>query len=185
MKSFDPKDPAHNFWYKLSTSYMAHDSGHDKIVRFVQYSTRFLTPLVHRYGRFFDSKNPEKFAKSCEVIFNSLRRELSTARRTLRIFKQISVLWTVYRLVVNYPTNKSMPDSEFSKFASPTWLIFKCASNLLAGVFFSLDHVFWAYLIKLHSNRDLTNRVGKITDYIWITQSIFNVCFELTEMRLN
>ena len=62
-----------------------------------------------------------------------------------------------------------MPDSEYSKFASPTWLAFKCASNILAAVFFSLDHVFWAYLIKLHSNRDLTNKVGEVTDYIWIT----------------
>lgn len=119
VKSIDPKDPALNFWYKLSTAYLSTDSGHDKIVRFIQYSTRFLTPLAHRYARFFNSKNPEKFGKASEVIFSALRRELSTARRTLRFFKQISVLWTVYRLIVNYPTNKSMPDSEFSKFASP------------------------------------------------------------------
>lgn len=113
------------------------------------------------------------------------RRELSTARRTLRLFKQIQVLWTVYKLIRNFPKNKQMGDAKFSKYASPYYVTLKCINNSLAAVFFSLDHVFWSYLIKLHRDKEIVGRVGDICDYVWIVQSGANIACQLIEMQLN
>lgn len=180
-----PNDPIQTFWYKLSTTYMGTSGGHDKVVRFIQYSTRFIIPIIHRYSHLLNPKNPEKFAKNYEKILKKTRRELSTARRTLRLFKQIQVLWTVYKLIRNFPENKKKADAKFSKYANPCYVTLKCANNFFAAIFFSLDHVFWSYLIGLHRNRDLVGRVGDICDYIWITQNCFNIAMKLVEMQLN
>lgn len=166
--SHHPEDPTQKFWFKLSTQYLAKTSGHDKVVRFIQYSTRFVVPLIHRYAHLIKPGNPEAFATASEKILKKTRRELSTARRTLRFFKQLQVLWSVYKLVKNFSKNKASAEAKFSKLANPCYVTLRSINNVLASAFFSLDHVFWAYLIGLHRNRELLGRVGDITDYIWI-----------------
>lgn len=113
---------------------------------------------------------------------SSTKRELSTARRTLRIFKQFQVLWTVFKLIKNFKKNQKIP---FKKEGCLQYVILKSINNILASIFFSLDHVFWAYMIKLHRNRDLVGKVGDFCDYVWIVQSCANITMCMVEMGIN
>lgn len=134
----------------------------------MQYSTRFLKYLPIALLRF--NLLSAESEKQYQEALNTVRRDLSVGRRTLRWFKQIQVILNMYKLLQRHLNSK--PGSKESN----TWYVaMKMANSALAVVFFSLDHVFWAYLIKLHRNRALVNRVGDISDYIYIAQSILSI----------
>lgn len=149
-------------------------------MRFVQYSTRFVIPAIYNTTEYF--KMDPKIAKRYDRILTLTRKELSIARRTVRIFKQMQVLWTVYKLIKNFRKNREIP---FKREGYVSYVILKSINNILASVFFSLDHVFWSYLIRLHRNKDLVGRVGDICDYVWIVQSCANMSLCLIEMGIN
>lgn len=56
-------------------------------------------------------------------------------------------------------------------------------SNLLGMAFFALDHIFWAYLIKIHRNKPLIAIVAKASDYIYIVSGLLNISTSCVEMH--
>ena len=56
-------------------------------------------------------------------------------------------------------------------------------SNLLGMAFFALDHIFWAYLIKIHRNKPLIAIVAKASDYIYIVSGLLNISTSCIEMH--
>ena len=134
----------------------------------MQYSTRFLKYLPIALLR-FNLLSPDS-EKEYQEALNTIRKDLSVGRRTLRWFKQIQVILNMYKLLQRYLNSKPG-----SKESSSWYFAIKMINSALAVVFFSLDHIFWAYLIKLHRNRELVNRVGDISDYIYISQSILSI----------
>lgn len=152
-------------------------SGHDKALRAIQYSMRIWLALTKNY----QTNLGKERANSLIETFNLVKRSMSAARRCCRFGKQLSVLQTVYRLIAGFKQAKTR---KFNKFGNIYYVIFRCVNNLLASVFFSLDHIFWAYLVGLHKNRDLVGRVGIISDYVWISSSICSIIYSCVEMSL-
>lgn len=116
-----------------------------------------------------------------QKFFKEIRREFSLTRRTLRWFRQLPVLYNSWKLVMKYM--KEYEKVKGTKDGNPWYVFLRAFNGFLAAVFFTLDHIFWAYLAKLHRNQKLVNKVGDIADWIYITQSIMTICTNSIEMH--
>ena len=162
---------------KKCEKYFLKQGGHDKFLRVIQYSMRIWVDLAKTHSDKLGKERTDSWIK----MFNLVKRNLSATRRACRIGKQITVLHTLFKLIYNY---KSYKNKKFNKFGNFYYVLFRAINCLLATTFFSLDHIFWAYLAGLHRNRDLTSRVAIINDYVWLSSSTTNIIYNLIEMSL-
>lgn len=145
----------------------------------MQYSTRFLKELPEfMYARELITKETNDEYQS---MLRKVRRELSFARRTTRWFRQFQVLYNAYRMIERYFNQyekvKGTKDGNFA------YIVIRTINSILAAFFFTLDHIFWAYMANLHRNKKLINKVGDIADYIYITQSLLTICQNSIELH--
>lgn len=151
----------------------------DKLIRFIQYSTRFLKVIPEKLlaNGLMEPENE----KDWQDLLRKFRREFSLCRRTLRFFRQLQILNSSYKLLEKYFKGPE-PGKKPTKESNPFYVLFRTLNSLLALCFFSMDHIFWAYLAKLHRNWDLVKKVGDISDYIWIIQSLLSITTNIMEM---
>ena len=83
-------------------------------------------------------------------------------------------------MIEKYNQNKNKLDG--SKDGNLSYLLLKLINGISGIAFFSIDHVFWAYLAGLHKNRDLVKKVGDIADYLYILQSLVSITTNLIDM---
>ena len=136
----------------------------------VQYSTRVLTAIPELLmDRGFITKEQ---SKEWTTSFSAVRRELSLTRRTLRFFRQIQIIDGIIKTIKRYSDNKTRAGSRETNLL---YMGLKVVNSALAVLFFTLDHVFWAYLARVHRNQKLVNKVGDISDWIYIAQSLITI----------
>lgn len=136
----------------------------------MQYSTRLLSAVPEflvQYG--FTTKEG---GKEWTTALNAVRRELSLTRRTLRFFRQIQIIDGILKTIQRYSDPKSKPGTRETNLV---YMGLKVINSILAVAFFTMDHVFWGYLARVHRNQNLVKKVGDISDWIYITQSFITI----------
>ena len=129
----------------------------DKVVRFLQYGIRIA-----------------KLANGT-MDLDLLRRQLSLVRRTLRLFRQIHSVDTLWKFYTKM-NSETQPDK-----MRPVYSSLKVLNALLMCLFLGCDHICWAYLTKAHKNKSLFKQATDFSDKLLLTQSVFSIVTNLME----
>jgi len=127
-------------------------------------------------------KSKESIFLFYSKVLDSLRRELSFTRRTARFFLQIQFIYSSFKMIKAFRQAKK---EKHNPRGSLFYVVVSTLSNLLGVSFLSLDAIFWGYMAKITTNRELASKILEANSYIWIASSIVMIVLALFELQSN
>lgn len=182
---------------ETQTKVLQNINGHDKFVRVVQYSVRIIRHLTTE----LESQNKETPTKFTFINYDSVLKTLNTTaktqsvtRRACRLFKQIQVIKGIFTLFQKYKdrrqfykncSSQEKKDKIYEKDFNRLYLSLKIVNLACATIFFTLDSVFWLYLIGVYKDRPTMGKIQDFIDWVWMVQCTAVVGYDTIEMNLS
>lgn len=165
--------------------FLATTSGIDKTVRFIQYFTKTMKPLVaaHLAKQPKELQNPKlvEFASKLDLLGGSL----SLTRRVLRYGRPVGFLYNIYKTWMAYQAKKKLSPEEkkYDKGADPVFVVFRILNLITSTIDFTSDNCLWFYRVKILNNNKVKDTLDSIGTYAWFYDCIISVICDIIELR--
>jgi len=156
-------------------AFLGTTSGRDKSCRTIQYSARFLKPLLVHLSQKHNQEGLLKIADRIENIGGSM----GMTRKVLRFGRPIGIIRNIFVLL------KALRNKDKTEGASGVfYTYFKTLAEASLALFFLFDHVLYLSRLKVVENQNLVQRCDYLSNFFWLCECIATIISDCTSIHV-
>jgi len=156
-------------------AFLGTTSGRDKSCRTIQYSARFLKPLLIHLSQKHNQEALLKIADKIEAIGGSM----GMTRKVLRFGRPIGIIKNIFVLLRTL-RRKDKSDGASTIF----YTYFKTLAEACLALFFLFDHVLYLSKLKVVENQNLVQRCDYLSNFFWLCECASTIISDCTSIHV-